>query len=250
MNTRTPRTSGPYRTLPAITMVAALALALSVRCADYGGEQGFLGFANLPAALLLEVATPETASPSPVESITQVTSTTVTGTTTLLTIPDVDLTRSFVICNQTSNFSNPVNVVTCQLTATNTVTLSTNATSGQIMSVSVVEFGSGAAVQRGSVTLTAGNATLDETLTTVDLTRSFVFAQTKMNSNNFSLDQRRMITPELVNATTLRFTRAATGTDIDIEWQVVELDAASVQSGAARLPAGPAAATVTPTANQ
>ena len=113
------RYSYPAPSSACIALISLMmALAVQIRCADYGGEQGFLGLASLPAAaaIVLETETPDTGT-SPVESITQVTSTTITGTTSLLTVPTVDLTRSFVVCNQTSFSSQPRSVVTCALSA-------------------------------------------------------------------------------------------------------------------------------------
>lgn len=120
-------------------------VATHVRCAEYRGDQNFLGMAGLLAGepLLTTVAP--------------------TG----VTIPAVDLTRSLVVCSQTTLSSAARSVVTCQLTASNTVTLSSNRVNGQSISTSVVEFANDAAVQRGSIAMPAGTSSMDLFIATV-----------------------------------------------------------------------------------
>ncbi len=221
-----------------------MSAALSIQCANYGGEQGLLGFMSLPDVAALLVVT-EGSGSSPVESITQVPATTVTGTTSAVTVPTVDMSRSFVVCSQNSGSSQPQNVASCQLTAADEVTINTHTVNGQSIAMSVIQFSSGASVQRGSTTLAAGTATVDLSLSTVNLNRAFVIAYTRLNSTSWADDQERLVTPELVNDSTLRITRGVSTLAMDVDWQVVELDAASVQSGSTTLTAGTASGSAT-----
>lgn len=213
--------------------VLAGALSGSLNCAQYGGQQGFLGLLGAMGV----------AGASPIESITQVPTTVITGSPTNVAINPVDLSRSFVLCSQTAGSSNADNFVTCQLSATNQVTLETFDPNNQNIALSVVQFSSGAVVQRGSATLAAGDSLLDISIAAVNLAQTFVLLTMRINSTSNSIDEQREVAPQFPSASTLRLLRGATGTAVNVEWQVVQLSAASVQSGVATMSAGNASAT-------
>lgn len=210
----------------------------AVGCAQYGADQGYLG----------ALATLSVSGSSPVESITQVPTTVITGSPTNVAISAVDLSRSFVLCSQTAGSSRPNNIVTCKLSATNQVTIETSDPNNQNVALSVVQFSSGASVQRGSTTLGAADGFVDITISSVNLAQTFVLVTSRMNSTDTTIDQQRTVAPLLPAATTLRLFRGATGTAVDIEWQVIQLSGASVQSGVATMNNGTASVVVSPLA--
>ncbi|MCR9141953.1 MAG: hypothetical protein NXI24_06855 [bacterium] len=206
-------------------LLLCLALPAFVSCADYGGQQGFLG-------LLAGVGG---VGSSPVESITQVPTTVITASPATVAVAAVDLSRSFVLCSQTAGSSRPNNFVTCQLSAADQVTIETFDPNNQRIALSIVQFASGAFVQRGSTTLGAGDSQVDIALSAVNLSQTFAIVTNRINTTNTTLDSHREVAPLLVDASTLRLARGATGTAVIIEWQVIELGAASVQSGTAAI---------------
>lgn len=207
-----------------------MALLCGGSCAQYSGDQGFLG-------LLGGISSPGS---SPIESITQVPTTIITGSPTNVAISPVDLSRSFVLCSQTAGSSQPDNIVTCQLSATNQVTIETFDPNNQNIALSVVQFASGASVQRGSTTLAAGDSLVDVPILAVNTAQTFVLVTNRMNSVANTDDQQRDVVPLFPNASTLRLSRGATGTAVSVEWQVIQLSAASVQSGIATMNNGTA----------
>lgn len=161
--------------------------------------------------------------------------TSTTATSTIVSITTVDMSKSFVMCYFTASSSQIRNVPTCQLTASNQVTI---AKGGGSVSLNVrhyvMEFASGISVQRGSsnliTTANTGNVTLS---TAVDLSKSFVIAYARTSTTGTTNDEQRLIKAKLTSPTNLQFTRSESGAALDIEWQVVQLDGAQVQSGTA-----------------
>jgi len=154
-------------------------------------------------------------------------------------ITAVNLSRSFAICYFMTSSSNPQSVPTCQLTSTTNLQIRTGAAlSVTTVSWYVVQFASGATVQRGSHNMASGDTTNNVTITSVDTTKAFVIAYARINDSSVSNDERRTVKARLTSATNLELSRRESGTAIDIEWQVVELDGASVKSGLATIGAG------------
>lgn len=85
--------------------------------------------------------------------------------------------------------------------------------------------GSSITVQSGSLTLTSG--TTDVVVDDLDLSRSFVIFSA---AGKLAADGQEA-TAEIIDTTTLRFTRYATTGDLTIEWFVVTDSRASVQRG-------------------
>ncbi|MEQ9363064.1 MAG: hypothetical protein RIF32_02405 [Leptospirales bacterium] len=223
----------PSEARRAASLICFVAFLATGACAQYGGQQGFLGLLGGIGGV----------GSSPIESITQVPTTVITGSPTNIAIESVDLSRSFVLCSQTAGSSSPDNIVTCQLSAANEVRIETFDPNNQTVALSVVQFSSGAFVQRGSATLAAGDALLDVPIVAVNLSQTFVVLTNRINSTDTTIDQQREVAPQFVDASTLRLARGATGTAVNVEWQVIQLSAASVQSGSAVLSSGAASAT-------
>lgn len=147
--------------------------------------------------------------------------------------PVADLSKTFVLCYNRLSSSNTDHVATCRLSSNSTVEYQTGGGSGNTtLRYYVVEFSSGAFVQRGSATLDSATTSTDLTLSTaVDLDRSFVIVYSRSGVSGNNKDERRTILASLTDPTTLKLERSEGGADVAVEWQVVQLDGANVQSG-------------------
>ncbi|MCB1175190.1 MAG: hypothetical protein KDK39_16565 [Leptospiraceae bacterium] len=170
-----------------------------------------------------------------------------TNSSTTAAITAVDLSKAFVMCYFTSSSSTMYNVPTCQLSAANTVSIAKGGGADSIkVRYYVMEFASGAAVQRGSFSMAAGDASANVTLgSAVDLSRSFVIQYARTAAGGTNADERRLLKAVLTSTTNLQFSRGDTGAALDVEWQVVELEGAQVQSGTATIANG-STATIAP----
>lgn len=86
-------------------------------------------------------------------------------------------------------------------------------------------------VENGSASLASGNSSVDVTLATtlLDTARAFVVCGMQPGSNS---PQTGFVTAQIINTTTVRFARNATGVTITIEWYVAEFTAGvTVQRG-------------------
>ncbi|MBE7439779.1 MAG: hypothetical protein HS115_15080 [Spirochaetales bacterium] len=154
-------------------------------------------------------------------------------------ITAVNLSRSFALCYFMTGSSNPQTVPTCQLTSTTNLQIRTGAAlSATTVSWYVVQFASGAAVQRNSLNMASGDSTSNVTITSVDTTKAFVIVYARMNDSSVGNDERRTVKARLTSSTNLEISRRESGSAIDIEWQVVELDGASVKAGQATIGSG------------
>ncbi len=152
-------------------------------------------------------------------------------TTQTVSIATVDPTRAFVVCWSEAPYSDPAIRVTCELSASAVTLTNTEANPSQGVQWYVVEFPSGVSVQRGLATFATTDSTVNVPLTTVDLTKSFVLISERMDTTNQTIDEQWTTRALLTSSTNLELSRNATGTALTVAWQVVTMQAASVQRG-------------------
>lgn len=155
-------------------------------------------------------------------------------------ITAVDMSKAFVMCTFSAGLSAMDNVPTCQISSTTQVTIA-NGGGGATVSTRyyVMEFASGANVQRGSQAFASGDTTQNVTLgTAADTSKSFVIAYARSSSSSSNADEQRLVRARLTSSTNLELTRGESGSTLTVEWQVVELDGANVQAGTASITAG------------
>ncbi len=162
--------------------------------------------------------------------------------TATLTTP-VDLSKSFVYCSYNSPLSTPGLMPTCQLTANDTVTITSYVANASFeVSYFVVEFASDIVVQRGAVTMLNTETTKTVPISAVNLSNSFVLVTSRINLTNTSdPDEQRWVSAVFQDASTLKLARtetSAAGKNVEIEWQVISLSYAQVQSGTATISGG------------
>lgn len=164
-----------------------------------------------------------------------------------IAITNVDTTKTFVLCHNLTNSSNPSNRVTCELTAATNLRISSGAANAsETVRWWVVEFASGVSVQRGLQAIAAGAATQNVALgTAVDLARTFVLTSENTASTSQIIDEEWTMRAQLTTTTNLQLTRNETGIVLNIAWQVVQIDAAFVQSGLTSILSGAASNTAT-----
>lgn len=166
-----------------------------------------------------------------------VTMNSVTRDVTLAT--PVNTTRSFVVCYNRVDSSNPTRRVTCELTNATTVRVTASvADSANVVQWYVVEFSSGMTVQRGLATFCANppgppcvtvNVTLPQAVT---LARTFVLVTERINDANQGRDERWTVRARLTSTTNLELTRnEGSNVPLSVAWQVIEMNDAAVQSG-------------------
>jgi len=150
-----------------------------------------------------------------------------------VTISPVVFSESFVTCSRRSSSSGPdQNLGRCQLLDGDTLRLASAAfDSTAHFSWSVVDV-PGAHVQRG----TQGFGPLQELVTislpaTVDRTHAFVLVTNSATTSATDNDEETVFLAELSSDTTLTVSRGASGEAATVDWQVIELPGASVQSG-------------------
>ena len=186
--------------------------------------------------LLLAVTLTAWYAPAHAASVGAVRSRSVAMSTTPQTVtlaPAVSPSRTVVLCSSRTNSSSPSSRPTCELTgggATLTVALGI-ANANTVVQYDVVEFDGGATVQRGLASFGTSATLVSVPLTSVDLTRTFVLVGQRTTSTATGADERWTIRAQLTGATTLELRRNETGIAVDVAWQVVTLDGASVQRG-------------------
>jgi len=171
-----------------------------------------------------------------------------TNTETVTLATPVTMSRAFVLCSFNIDLSGIENYPTCQLTATNQVTITIGQVNGRVANVrwQVVEFAAGATVQRGAVTMTSPQVTQNVSITAVNLANAFVIVTSRTpNGANHTEDQTVKVMGRLTSTTNLELTRGDTVNNAVIEWQVVEIAGAAVESGQTTLGAGTSSASFT-----
>ena len=152
------------------------------------------------------------------------------STSASVTISTVDPTRSFVVFGLSLDDAQPDRGnVTGQLTDATTVTFARQGTGVDVtVTWQVVEFLSGISVQRGSTSLST--ATSNVTIAAVALPKSFCLVSLRTGGSAYSHDD--FVRARLTSITNLELSVGAPSpNNAVVEWQVVEHDDASVQSG-------------------
>jgi YD repeat-containing protein len=123
--------------------------------------------------------------------------------------------------------------------------LGTSPASTPVVEWQAVEFLSGVSVQRGLRSFTTAQTTVNVTLPTpiVDLSKSFVLVSVAPNMTGQGADERWTIRAQLTSSTNLELARLESGSVVDVYWQVVEMQGASVQRGLTTIPSGSTSAT-------
>jgi hypothetical protein len=158
----------------------------------------------------------------------------------------VDTARTFTLCNFITTSSSETSWVTCELNSGSVLNVSTGATVPATVRYHVVEFQTGVNVQRGSVSWNTAQATQVVTLpSAVDTGSSFAIVNARTTDTLYDKDERATVTAEITGPTSLTLTRNEALTAIEIEWQVVEIEAATVQSGTTQIAGGANTKTLT-----
>ena len=166
-----------------------------------------------------------------------ITNTTSNSSATLST--PVDITKSFVYCGAKITGSSTANMITCQLSSPTTVTVqSGSAATGTTTNWFVVEYANGVSAQRGSVNFANGDSFQDITISTINQTNTFALVYSRTSDTSTNQDERRTVRAYFTSNTNLRIERQDTGTSISVEWQVVQMTSANVQSGTSTIANG------------
>ena len=200
----------------------------SFSCSNFNA-QGGLGLFLLSSEVLIDSGSSSSSILSPLKAV-QTGTVTMDATTKTATITAVDMTKSFVKCFHSQSSSSPAYMPACELTSSTQITVTTETAISQTVQWYLVEFSSGATVQRGSTTMGAGVSQSDITITALDTAKTFVLEETAANVARAE-QARQTIRAHLTSTTNLRLDRNETGSVARVKWQVVTLEGASVQSG-------------------
>ncbi len=165
-----------------------------------------------------------------------------TGTTPMnpavqsVPITAVNTATTFVICqNDTGGTgSNATTLATCELNSAITLTITTNVADAALtVRWYVVEFLSGVSVQRGLTPLAGGTLTAAPPALNpaVNLAHSFVLITQNISTASQTIDERWTARAQLTTTTNLQLTRNQGGSTVNVAWQVIQINAAAVQSG-------------------
>ena len=164
------------------------------------------------------------------------------GTLTLGTNPtnvginSVNMSQTFTICYWGTTSSNANQAVTCNLTSSTNLRVQAGiAGAAIVVSWFAVEFESGASVQRGNTSWATATASQNITISSVNLTKTFVIVGTNTTSTSQTIDEQRITRAVLTNSTNLQLIRVETGIAVNTFWQVVELNNVTVQNGTTTL---------------
>lgn len=209
-----------------------LALALSGACAEYDAEPGYIG-------LLMLAPLDPFAAPARIGTV-QTGLATMTASTQTIAITSVNVAQSYVVCSFRTDSSNMSNFPTCQLAAADQVVVRSGAANANlVVRYYVVEFASGASVQRGSSSMAAGVASSSVAFESVNTARSFPIVYSRSATLAQNIDEERAVGASFSSSASLDFTRSqSTTAAIDIEWQVVQFGGANVQSGGVSIGVG------------
>lgn len=165
--------------------------------------------------------------------------------------PVPSLSTAFVTWSKTPSAGDQIfdsnDTIVVDLSAADTLQIRTNlAAADHVVWWQVVAFADAGTinVQRGSSSLLGTATSTTATITAVDLTKTFVLASVRTDSNGAEIGSA-MFRARLTNSTTLTLDRGVGNFDMtEIGWQVIQLlDGSVVQSGATTLGAGVATAT-------
>ncbi len=156
------------------------------------------------------------------------------STTTIATLNNpVDLTKAFVYCGARITSSDANRAPTCQLTGPSTVSIiSEAASSGTEVNWFVIEYAFGVTVQRGNASLPSGTGIQNISINTIDQTKTFAIVTSRTNTSSQIQDEQRTIRVHFTSNTNLRLERqVSTSMNVTVEWQVIQMNGANVQSG-------------------
>jgi hypothetical protein len=158
-----------------------------------------------------------------------------TSTLTSITLdPPVDVTRSFALMTTSTGGSSigANDFFTARVVSSTQLELEVAVASSVDINWQVVELEPGSTVQTGSVALGAGAQSVTDSVSSVDLARSFLlfnFHVQPIDGGVFGPSSIGL-TGRFESATELRFDRGTAGpTQLQIAWQAVELASGSVQ---------------------
>jgi len=172
-----------------------------------------------------------TAEPLSIKSVQNGTLTPAAATTNVI-INSVNTSQALVNCYYRTSASAPNQVPTCRLTNATYLNITTGgATSGTIVTWYIVEFASGANIQRGEKFWGTGTASENITINSVNLSATFVILMSRASTTTTTIDEERVARANMTNSTNLYIRRGETGITAEYVWQVIELSNASVQSG-------------------
>ncbi len=175
------------------------------------------------------------------------------GTATMTTqsvlnvpITTVDLTRSVLFMSVSEDNVDPNNgLVRGQLTSATNIQLNRTGTATTVtIKWQVATFGRSVSVQRGTTGVTA--SPMNVALAAVDLSKTFVLVSWQKLGSTYGADD--IVRARLTSTTNLEFSHGTGSFDGTADWQVVTMDAASVQSGDATLASGASSLVVPVTA--
>jgi hypothetical protein len=188
----------------------------------------------LPALLALSLVSPVAAAQ--LKGLQSGTATVAGGATLTVTLPTaVDTTKAFLVFGTAESTGDPLDGhVSGQLTGAGTTITFQQAGGAASVDIKyyVVEFSSGVSVQRGSIDIATGDV-FDVALAAVDTTKSFPLISFRSAGANFNCND--FVRAKLTSGTNLQLSSnvATCGTVATsvVEWQVVEYQDASVQTG-------------------
>jgi large repetitive protein len=153
----------------------------------------------------------------------------------------VNSSKAYVYCNFQISNSASSRAATCQINSSGTQVeiIAGVIGSNTVVNWYVAEFSQGADVQRSVVNFSSSDSTILITLSkNIDLSRTFVIIYSRTTDGSLNQDEQRYFTARLTSQSTLNITRQDTGVAVDVEWQVIQLDGARVQSGQTIIPNG------------
>jgi len=187
---------------------------------------------NLLLVALLGLAS--SAQPAVLKSVQTGTATiaSTSASTTATLSPAVDTTKAFLVFGVSENNANPqYGQISGQITNSTTVTFQRDAATGAVtVKWYVAEFTSGVTVQRGTSSALNGISSLDIPITSVNTTKSFPLINYRIAGVTFGGND--FVKAKLTSSTNLNLALGANGVATAfVEWQVVQYDYSSVQSG-------------------
>lgn len=150
-----------------------------------------------------------------------------TGNNTTVTISAVDTTKAFVKISYRIDSADPqYYLVNCQIENSTTIRIKRYA-SGVAITIfwQVIEFTSGVSVQRGVRYM--NSATENITISYVDLSKSFPIITWLNLGSQFSTEDAMQA--YISSSTNLELKAYGAGSTVEVQWQVIEYDNASVQ---------------------
>jgi hypothetical protein len=165
------------------------------------------------------------------------------GATHTVQMPGLPLDHAFVICSFRSSRPEPFVAPTCQLDKSGVVITTGDAQAVTTVRYHVVQHPA-ARVRRGPLQLGTNNRNGDAPLVPpVNLGQTFALVTSRIALASTDADEQRLVLARL-EPNRLWISRDRDGTPLDIEWQVVELEGATVQSDYTILDAGNSSVTV------